>query len=494
MHITDAMARPAGNKFTENGAAAFSTTTNYCLDLFSLGGAYRSRGTDAIRSLFNNAYQEDPVLATKILFYLHDIREGQGERRFFKESIHTVLDNAPNRKALMALIPEFGRWDTLIEMLPLYTQEVTELIKEALDKDLVALHKGYTVSLLGKWLPSENTSSKKTKELAKMVRKALRYSSKEYRKMLSQLRGAIKIVEAQISSNQWDSIEFQKLPSQALQKYKKAFFRHTPEKMTEYIEGVKNGSSKMNANQINLGQMILNAEESRDPEKISMAEATWKSLPNFVKEDAQALVVADTSASMGWRYSSIDGTAIYNALALAIYFGEKNVGPFHNAMITFSTKPAFARFNEEDTLFQKIRYLKTSAWQGSTDVNAVFKLILTAAKDYHVAEQDMPRRIIIISDMEFDGAVGGTTNLEYIKQAYADAGYILPKIVFWNVNARNDTLPCRENEQGVSLLSGTSLNTFKYALDGGTPLDIMYEVVRDNPRYDIIGTLMEVQA
>ena len=246
---------------TENGALTHFTTMDGLLDLFAMGAAYRTRSDEDVIVLFKKAFDEDPVYALKCLFYIRDVRGGQGERRFFRVATKYLASyNTDAMRRNLIHVPEFGRWDDLFVFIdtPLET-DALNIVKHQLALDVQCK----TPSLLGKWMPSENTSSQKTRKTAAKVRKFVGMTPKQYRKTLSVLRARINVLERLMSEGRWDEIEFDKIPSKAGLKYKNAFARHDIERMKRnpevksYADFAKDTTTKVNAKDLYLRQLRL---------------------------------------------------------------------------------------------------------------------------------------------------------------------------------------------------------------------------------------------
>lgn len=469
------MKHETNKTLTENGALTWKSTDSKVLDLFSMGGALRTRTPKEIEDKISKALAEDKLLTIKCLFYLRDIRGGQGERRTFREAIKILSNYHPEDTAkLLKLIPEYGRWDDLFY---LDNIEIDGIILNQIKEDLSS----ETPSLLAKWMPSENASSKKTKELARKVRKYLGYSSKDYRKMLTILREKINILETQMSSNNWDKIEYSKITSKASMLYKKAFYRHDESGYGEYLSRVEEGKETINASTLFPYEIVRQARK----ENSKTLDLLWKNLPDYTRNNEAAIVVADVSGSMV-------GTPMDVSVSLAMYFAEKNKGIFHNKFITFSERPELQEISGSN-LNQKIRNLENAHWDMNTNIQAVFDLLLNTAVKNSAPESEMPKTIYIISDMEFDRAnssgdnwysdrTTNNTNFEVIKEKYSKAGYEMPNIVFWNVDSRQDNVPVEQNEKGVALVSGCSPTIFKMAVKRATPHEFMVEAL-NSERY-----------
>lgn len=444
---------------TENGAETFISTQNPLVDLFALAGATRKNPQLGLE-LFQKAFIFDRQKAVKILFYLRDIRGGQGERQLFRNCLKWVAESYPKiSKQLVQYVPEYGRFDDLFV---LDIEAFIDLVKEQLEQDKMA----EAPSLLAKWLPSENASSVKSKQFARAFQKLLSLNSKDYRKMLSGLRAKIKLVEQQMSKKEWSVIDYSKVPSQAQLKYTKAFLRNDEARRRQYLEAVTKGDQKINTGTLYPYQLYNRARETGVNEM-------WNNLPDYT-QGKNAVVVADVSGSMSGDPMSV-------SVSLAIYFAERNKGQFKDHFITFSSNPQLQKIAGK-TLQEKIMFLEKADWEQTTDLQAVFEVILNTAKANNTPVEEMPETIYIISDMEFNSCVRGDTNFKNIEQKYKEAEYKLPNLVFWNVDARNKQVPVEQNQSGVTLVSGLSPSTFRLAVENKSPIELVEDVI-NSPRY-----------
>lgn len=478
---------------TENGAIGYKTSGSALLDLNYQVSSLRHASENEIALLFDKAFSENKYYATKWLFFARDIREGLGERRLFRICCKRLynLDKKIFYSNLQ-IIPEYGRWDDLISLIGLndsVDEKIIGIIKNQLDFDITNHNFGTKpISLLAKWLPSENASSAKTKSLARKVRKLLNLTPKEYRIILSTLRKDLRIVERDMCNNKWEEIDYEKVPSLANLKYNKAFSRHDPERRLQYLSSVSKGESKMNMKAATPVDVL--SKYGRRPVDVDFTlELAWKNLKDVNIEDT--LVVADGSASMTWNaFGKILPLTVANALA--IYSSEHNSSIYQNKYITFSGRPQFVEFTDKMSLLDKIQICLKHNECSNTNIEAVFDLILKAAVDNHLEQSEMVKNILIISDMEFDRSQGYENRLnkplfEIIKKRYNDAGYKLPKLIFWNVNSRTKTIPVTENELGVVLVSGFSQNTLKMVMNNKfDPYEVLIDTL-NSKRYDLIN-------
>jgi len=483
----------AGNvAFTENGALTNKSTKSDILDWFGAGGALRQRQPQDIINLFTRAFAEDRLTALKILFYFRDIREGQGERNTFRVIANYLGQNYADvvRKNLEN-IPFYGRFDDLYCLVgtPL-EDEVFALIAKQLKADLRNMKAGEPVSLCAKWLKSENTSSKESVRLGRKTREALELTPKRYRKILAALRSHINVLETKMCAGKWNEINFEQVPSKASLNYRKAFGRHDQERYAKYLESVKKGEAKMNASAVFpyeiFRSLVKNFGYGTQPsaQEILQADLQWKSMPNWMGENAhKGLVIADLSGSMFGHNGALPA---YVSISLAIYFAERNVGPFKDVWMNFSDTPSFQKLKGSN-LYEKWQNMDKQHWGQSTNLQSAFDMILRTAIQNNVSQKDMPEVLYIVSDMEFNVGCPGNnkTNFEIMADKYRNAGYELPRVVWWNVATRNDNFPIRADDSGTALVSGCSPSILKSLLGAVTfdPLSIVYETV-NKPRYD----------
>lgn len=487
------MKQEANAALTENGAMTHATSGSDCLDLFATIGALRSKSDEEIIARFVRAYAEDADIAMKLLFFARDIRGGLGERKVFRTVFHWLANNEPDTvKKNLVFISEYGRYDDLLTLFGTHCEkEMLALIKKQFEADLLALESGKPVSLLAKWLPSVNASNAQTIRSAKRIAKAFGLNDAEYRKALTKLRAKLRIIENHLREKDY-SFDYAKQPSRALFKYRKAFSRNDNERYSAFLTRVSSGEVKLHADHVapyELVEPYLRSDWNWDqrsfmkdisPSEKAVLNATWESMPDF-GNDENAIAVIDTSGSM---YCDAKPLPAAVALSLGLYFAEHNKGIFGNHFIAFSARPQLIEIKGE-AFADRLRYISTFNEVANTNLEAVFDLILNAAVTNHAPQSELPAKLIIISDMEFDACVRNTseTNFNHAKKKYAAHGYQLPEIIFWNVASRNRHQPVTQNEQGVVLISGATPRIFSM-VTGGTlsPYAFMLEVL-NNERY-----------
>ena len=492
---------------TENGAVGYKTTGKALLDINFQISSLRQKTPMEICKMFDAAYYENPLLAWKWLFYLRDIRGGQGERRSFRIILEHMADIRPKETAaVIPFIAEYGRYDDIWILLKTPLKPlVVQLIAHQLTTDLVAYQNDKSLSLLAKWLPSRNASSKTTREYAQIIIDALGTDVRTYCKTLSMLRERLRITEVYMSSNRWTSIDYNAVPSRANLRYNNAFLKHDEERRRAFLSDLEQGKEgvKINAGTLYPHDIVhkYGVTHWDRPGQDATLEALWKALPDTVEGAANIMVVADGSGSMGQCVDlSSRVSALEVANSLAIYFAERCSGVYKDNYITFSEHPQYVSFKNAATLYKKIRIALQHCEVANTNIEAVFDLILETATKNHLVQDQLPKSILIISDMEFDGcAVANpirgsryghriqTTLFAAIRKKYQDAGYKMPRLVFWNVASRTGTIPVRENDMGVALVSGFSVNTVKMVMsDKLDPYECLLEQI-NSERYQPIG-------
>ena len=472
---------------TENGAATYRSTQSECLDLFAAVGALRRESDEEITNRFLRAYAENADLAMKTLFFARDIRGGLGERRVFRTVLRWLAANAPcSLEKNIQYIAEYGRYDDLLALMGTACEgEALEVIKAQLAADCAALEAGEPVSLLAKWLPSVNASNGDAVRKAKRIARALGMNDARYRKTLSALRGKISIIENNLREKDY-TFDYSKQPSKAMFKYRKAFMRNDGERYGAFMERVAEGAEQLHTGALTPYEMIkpfFNRGPVSAQERKSI-DATWKAQEDFTCGE-NALVVIDGSGSM---YGGADPIPATVALSLGVYYAERNTGAFRNHFITFSENPRLVEIKGSD-IFERVRYCRQFNEVANTNIQRVFELILKTAVKNRVPQAEMPARIYIISDMEFDCCTmdSSLTNFEYAQRLFRSNGYQLPEVVFWNVASRNRQQPVTVNDRGVALVSGCNPRIFQMLKAGIlSPYAFMMDVL-GSERYAVIA-------
>ncbi|MBR3447547.1 MAG: DUF2828 family protein [Oscillospiraceae bacterium] len=496
MNFLNLLQQEANTAYTENGALTNASSGSHCLDLFFRAGGMRAASKHEIADTVIRAYAEDPAKTLKILFFIRDARGGLGERRFFRTAMQTLamLEGAAVVRNL-PMFAEYGRFDDLCAMLGTPCEAAAlEIIRARLTADCIGMENGEPVSLLAKWLPSVNASAAATKAAGRRVAKAMNMTEKQYRRTLSALRRYTDIIENRLRERDY-SFDYAKQASRAMFKYRKAFIRNDGERYRAYLGAVERGEAIMHADALYpydivraCGDPNLSWNAFRDMSGLSADErrsldAAWNNLPDYGAGTENAIAVVDGSGSMYMAPGS--PRPIDAALSLGIYFAEHTRGAFAGSFITFSHRPQLVRIKGRD-IAEKVQFCAGYTEAANTNLEAVFDLILRTALRNRVPQQDMPAKLYIISDMEFDSCVTGgnqQTLFTAMRNNYAAHGYRLPEIVFWNVASRHQNIPVSRSQTGAALVSGASPAVFDMVMGGEIAPEIVMERIIGSERY-----------
>lgn len=491
---------------TENGAVGYKTSKSSLVDFNFKASSFRNQSEQEIENAFADAYNENPLMAVKLLFMTGDIRQGMGERRTFKTCLKWLAKHHKEvAEKVIGLVPEYSRWDVVVDMLGTEVDSVAfGIIRSQLETDSGNALNGQPISLLAKWLPSVNTSSQNARKKARSLCARLKMTEKQYRRRLSYLRAKLDIVETRMSANKWESICYDSVPSKANLLYRNAFMRHDGTRRREYLDSLEKGGAKINSSALFPYEIV--AKYSRyDSQPDQTVEQLWKALPDYTNGKGEnTLCVIDGSGSMSWHVGNTNFTCEDVAISLGVYFSEKMPGQFHGKYITFSANPKLVDFGTCKSLYEKIYEARRHNECENTNIYKTFRLILDTAKNHGMKQEEMPKSVLVISDMEFDGAVdlGASgenrfwngesfddsfkTLFETIGDEYRQAGYELPKLVFWNVCSRTGAVPLQQNKNGVILVSGFGPTIASMVLSQkNDPYEVLLEKL-NSTRYDAV--------
>lgn len=511
-------------QLTENGAVGYKSTGSLLTDLNFRVSSMRNEVTADDMNIFVQAMKEDLEYTIKWLFFMRDIRYGMGERDTFQKFYMKYTLYFPKEaKATFKLISEFGRWKDVIDIINMDTYDILggmDLVKDVLYNDMKNCMEGKSITLLAKWMPSINASGKARIQAKKFI-KHFGLSKESYRKMLSKLRAYLDVTEVKTCDNRWSEIDYNKVSSNANKRYTDAFKKHDNERYMEHclkaLDTSTNPNVKMHASVLfpheiwdkytklpglsyndcyyrGKGYYDNNSIETA-PADISL-EAMWKNLAE-IGDCGNTMVVVDGSSSMTCRIKNLKPIDI--ARSLGVYFAERCKGEFNNILMEFSSKPKLIDINDCKTLRDKIIKISNYTDCSNTDIEAVFMLILQTAVNANMNQSDLPDRILIVSDMEFDRASNNTRcNIygmkglfEELSDRFMKYGYKLPKLVFWNVCSRTNTIPVVENEFGVILVSGFSPNIMSMVMCGETDPWLALKKKLDDKRYNCISDILK---
>ncbi len=464
------------NSLTANGAVTHSTSLSECLDLFFLAGATRRMCEEDIITLFEKAFIANRALAYQILFWARDCRGGAGEKRFFHviaKYLSTHYDEEirlDDWNSLAISIPDFGSWKDVFV--------IESPDENNLNYLWTQLEENENANLLAKWFP------RKGPWFTAMVKYTSKYSgmptgAKEFRKYLVNKSST---VEQMICAGMTHSVDYSTVPSIAMNKYRNFFGKVDGTRFNQFNQDVLDGKEKVNASVL-FPHELYQAIEQGDDEKA--VEAQWQALPNFMEGSTESILpVCDVSGSM-------QGLPMDVAVSLGLYISERNEGIFRDAFITFSENPEM-QYVKGNTLAQRMNYLSNAEWGFNTNLEATFDLVLESAIRHELPESEMPTKLLIISDMEFDSACEhGSTNLESIRAKYKTSGYRMPELIFWNVNGRLNNVPASMKDSGIGLVSGFSPAILSTVLQGEvtTPHQLMMDAV-DTDKYRAVTSFL----
>lgn len=476
---------------TENGALAFASTGHPLTDFFASFGAMRLSSESQIISAFVDASNHNLKDAIKLLFFFRDCRGGQGEKRIFEVVYHYFIDaNHQLAYQMLKFVPEYGSWKDVAKLAE-YAYSKNKMFfayaSEAYATQLLVDAMSENMSLAAKYAPDQNYKNKDFfNAFFYIARKVLNIDRKGYRQLLSAMRKALNVVEVKMSANRWDRINFENVPSVAHKNYRKAFGKHQQERYSAYLESVKSGDKKINAKVLTpvdvVKQYIDEAGNFKSHGVDETLEELWKALPQLVSSDI--LTITDTSGSM-------QGQPIITAISLGIYFAQRSTGAFKNELISFNEKPEFVSLAKCKTLRDCLAEMTKIDWGSNTNFVAVFDKILEVAKKNKVTQEEMPKFLLVLSDMQMDKANGNrSTPHQEIEQKFIKNGFEPIRIIYWNLRQSDMKGFPSQDKNGIFQVSGASPTVLQYVLAvmNGRSYDAVMEVISD-PRYSFVETL-----
>ena len=504
---------------------ASATTSNGAVSLMTPDPSHKSSGRMSLffKSVYGlNAPLQYQYIATAELestldtfllgFHIRDCRGGKGERDIGRRCLVWLFINKPSLfSKVMHLIPEYGRWDDLLHFFPgvldlsdiehvrqnycsivpnrkhlivLQTlqKQIVKLMGSKIREDYALMISGKPCSLVAKWSPTEGDSLDRKYGVYKTLASEMQISRSSLRKtFLTPLRSYIKIVERFMCNNEWGEIDYNKVPSCAMKRLKKSFEKHDESRFQEWRNALKNGDVKVCAKQLYPHELVR--EMRKNGKADGICEAQWKIIEeecvkhSSLKDD---VVVVDTSTSMySPNYLPYDV-----AIAMGLLISRSAKGKFKNHVITFNDTPKLVILNGEASIYNQWLQLSQISWGGSTNIEATFKLILDRGKICGLTHKDMPKRLWIISDMQFNKVsnYGQVTNFEAIDKMYTASGYTRPQIVFWNVNGESLDFPVTSDDNGTALISGFSPSVMNAILYGSafSPYSVMRKTLESD--------------
>ena len=482
----------SNRKYSENGAEVYASTNGGALlDLFGVAGALRGREPHEIEGMYAAAFKEDQALAMRLMFYTRNVRGGLGERDTFRTMLSWLCKYHPELAvANLPQVVEFGRFDDLYTYVSTPAEEeMWQFMFSILNEDYERMMDHKPISLLAKWMKSINTSSKESRKLARLTMQKLGFKTeKQYRKVLARMRDYLKVTEHQMSLNQWHKIAYEAVPAYAMRNYRNAFGKHDCVRWRDYLISLQKGETKVNASTLYPYDLVeaIGGNFGWDPKfhYDPLIEEQWKALPNYVEDGANVLVMADVSGSMSGRPMS-------TSIGLANYFAQHNHGAFAGLYMTFTDVPKFVKVESYETLqsmcekaFRDVGY--------NTDLDRAFEQILRMAICGNASNEDLPRALVVISDMEIDSYYRRPNELDFVdkwRNRFMEAGYDMPQLVLWNVAARQNTY-VSSARPSVKFLSGSSASVFRDLIDTLNCANAYEAMVKTlmNPIYNCVIT------
>ena len=451
------------NSLTANGAVTHSTSLSKCLDLFFIAGASRNMSDETIIKMFLQARSENRDVAYQILFWARDCRGGAGEKRFFRVIAMYIRKNFQDEwDCLSILVPKYGSWKDVF-----LTDGITDSVLNWLS---IQLSENENANLLAKYFPRKGP-------WFSAMHKYLKITPKEFRKILVSMTN---VVETHLCNKDYQAIDYAKVPSVAMNMYKPTFYSKDRVRFDKYISDVQAGKSKINASVLFPHQVLQGLRR----DNVDVAQAQWDALPNYMEGSSERILpVCDVSGSMM-------GLPMEVSVALGLYISERNKSIFKNAFITFSEHPTM-QYIQGNNILDRVTSIEDADWGMSTNLQATFDLILSSAKRAELTQDDMPTKLLIISDMEFNEA-GCNTNLDAIRQKYSESNYVMPEIIFWNVNGRQGNVPANKEDSRIGLVSGFSPSILTSVLQGEveSPEQLMLRTV-NTERYKTVITCLQ---
>lgn len=553
--VKETLLQDDSNKtLSENGAVMYISSGSSLVDFnFSLN-SFRNKSADEIQSLLAKCYAEDPETTTALIFKIGDVRNGDGERRTFDICMDWLINNHLQvSKQLLPLVSEYTRWDHVSDLIIHENKAIAKLAKNIVVNQLLSdtksLLKSYnennpekgmninslntnneiinafirvykedkdglyainannknkeSISLCAKWIPSVQSKKAEDRIICTKIRKELGLNESDFRKLLSGIRGNLNILEKYKSENRMDEINYENLSAKAIVKNQASLSKD--ESWQEHIEKVNKGEAKMNMSVATPFDVLCKYKNEEGWRRTKFydesIETMWKQLPDKTGGNSNTLVIRDGSGSMDQAVSKDNKNTILDlATALSIYYAEKQKGEFHDKFITFSSRPEIVDMSNLDNLHDKIELCYDYNDCSNTNLEKTFDLLLNAAINKNLSQEELPSNLLIISDMEFDASRQNKIYCGYlfssqeqaaslmdgIREKWDKAGYKMPQLIFWNVNAERAVIP-EINRAGVVLMSGFSTNNLEFLLEGNikdfTPEKYLSEQL-SNPIYN----------
>ena len=497
---------------TENGAVVYSSIGSEMVDFEFSVNSLRNKSKEEIYDKIKKAYAENPELTTKMIFQIGDVREGKGERHIFDACLDFLANEHPKiLRELLPLIPEYTRWDHAIRLAtnknPMIAKTARKFVADQIAEDKKNLANGKSISLCAKWMPSIQSKKQEDRKLALKMESVLGLDHQGYRKLLSQLREKLNIIEKKLSQKKVEEIDFSKMSSKQMLKYSDKMKEVRGEDFDKYLDKVASGEETLNAGVLTPADVVhkytSNDSWYRSIKVYDKAiEAMWDNLKDTIKDSADTIVVRDGSGSMTTAVSRKSKMSCLEvATALSVYCAERMNGDLKDKFITFSSKPEIVDMSHLSTLHDKLELCYQHNDCSNTNLEKTFDLLLNTLKNGHIPQEEAPKNILILSDMEFDEATASRYGdygnhdrfkplFDSIREKWDEAGYKIPTLVFWQLNVERAPVPEVDNELGIVYVSGYTTDNLDMVLSGElskfTP-ERQLEMILSKERYDKVA-------
>ncbi|MPL93831.1 hypothetical protein SDC9_39978 [bioreactor metagenome] len=419
---------------------------------------FRNATEEEIIENFRRIFYSGTSYSIKLLFFIRDKVNGLGERRVFRVLLNYLGNEHPKYiENNLTLIPKYGRWDDLYSLFNTKVEDaVIDLFRNQIQIDI----NSNKPSTLGKWLKSENTSSKESRSFGNKTRRLLGYSPKEYRRLLSSLRRKIDIVETNISRREYSKINYENLTELNIKKYKKAFLKNDKADYEKFkLENPKKTFIfKSLENIISIIRETLN-----NPGINSIEDMYLKNLEYLIDKNIKDLNTFEDTLII----NGIEGELIQNKnryfdilISTILLYNKLNLNSFKNYYMSFKNNPKFNKLTSTDYI-GSIKSMSKNNINYNMDLNSALDLLLFTSIKKNLKPEAIPKSIMFIynksEDMSFN-------NLKFISEKWINSGFEMPKIKLWNLKDLSSKFSISYKDN-VVIISGYNKYIWKYILE-----------------------------
>lgn len=419
---------------------------------------FRNATEEEIIENFRRIFYSGTSYSIKLLFFIRDKVNGLGERRVFRVLLNYLGNEHPKYiENNLTLIPKYGRWDDLYSLFNTKVEDaVIDLFRNQIQIDI----NSNKPSTLGKWLKSENTSSKESRSFGNKTRRLLGYSPKEYRRLLSSLRRKIDIVETNISRREYSKINYENLTELNIKKYKKAFLKNDKADYEKFkLENPKKTFIfKSLENIISIIRETLN-----NPGINSIEDMYLKNLEYLIDKNIKDLNTFEDTLII----NGIEGELIQNKnryfdilISTILLYNKLNLNSFKNYYMSFKNNPKFNKLTSTDYI-GNIKSISKNNINYNMDLNSALDLLLFTSIKKNLKPEAIPKSIMFIynksEDMSFN-------DLKFISEKWINSGFEMPKIKLWNLKDLSSKFSISYKDNMV-VINGYNKYIWKYILE-----------------------------